>query len=394
VTGPTVLAPEPQLAALKGELIESVEELEGHWAGWDALAEACGRPYCAPAWMLAWWRHLRPPGASLRVAVVRAGELVLGVAPYFVQRGPAGLIEYRLLASGAATRLGPLALPGYEEPVARAFAQVFAEARPRPRAIRLEGTDARSPWPDLMSRFWSARPSPIVRCYEVQPAPVVALEGLSYEEWLESRSANFRQQMRRMRRKAIARGGRLRMTASPAELERDLAAFCRLHHGRWAGRGGSAALSEGRERMLYEAGERLLGEDRFRVWVLELGGEAISVNIFVTAGAEVCYYLGGFDERWAELKPSMLTIVEALEDSFRRDDRRFDLGPSAPPYKLRLADGDDPLAWLVVYPRDLRHPIVTTQGMMCRGLFGLRTLAQHLPPQTRRRLKRLVKRRS
>ena len=372
-------------------MVDSPEELERFAPGWDALAVAARRPYCAPAWLLAWWRHVAPPHARLRTVVVfDADGAVAAVAPYFAQRAPAGFTEYRLLGSGTASRLSPLARAGTEAAAAVAIARELAAASPRARAIRFEGTDRASPWPQLLARAWPGRLRPWDHRDIVHPAPIVTLSGRSFDEWLATRSANFRQQMRRTAAKAAAAGATARMTVAGDDLDGDVAAFVRLHMARWSGRGGSGTVIGGVEEMLRDAGRALLVGGRFRLWSLELGGEAIAAQLFVAAGGEVAYFNGGFDERWAALKPALHTIVVALEDCCGRGDQRVDLGPGAQPYKLRLADADDPLGWSALFPRDPRYPYTRVQALPAHARARLRMAARRLPPRTREGLRRVI----
>jgi CelD/BcsL family acetyltransferase involved in cellulose biosynthesis len=82
--------------------------------------------------------------------------------------------------------------------------------------------------------------------------------------------------------------------------------------------------------------------------MLEVGGQAISAQLFTTAGGEVMYVNGGWDEAFARLRPPMLAILDEVEAAFDRGERRLDLGPGEQPYKLRFADGNDPVAWTVL----------------------------------------------
>ena len=75
------------------------------------------------------------------------------------------------------------------------------------------------------------------------------------------------------------------------------------------------------------------------------------------------YINGGWDERFAQFKPAMLGILDAIEDAFERGDRRMDFGPGAQPYKLRFADGTDPLAWSVLIAPGRSMPRVLAQTL-------------------------------
>src|SRR5215208_3358659 len=87
---------------------------------WDALAVAAGRPFSAPVWMLAWWEHLAPPEAALRLVLVREGDSLLGVVPCHLASTATRVPVLRLLGAGFTARMEPLARPGRESEVARA----------------------------------------------------------------------------------------------------------------------------------------------------------------------------------------------------------------------------------------------------------------------------------
>jgi CelD/BcsL family acetyltransferase involved in cellulose biosynthesis len=105
-----------------------------------------------------------------------------------------------------------------------------------------------------------------------------------------------------------------------------------------------------------------------RVWVAELDGVPIAVQVFVAAGGEVAYWNGGWDECHAPLRPGLVTILAAIEDAIGRGERRLDLGPVEYPYKLRLADGNAPLCW---------------DGLIVPGPRSVLTVAQLAPLRAR-----------
>lgn len=380
------------MSGVRSELVTTGEDLERHRPAWDELAAELRRPLCAPAWMLAWWRNAAPPSARLRTVVVRSGERLVGIAPYFAQGSGARRTDYRLLGSGASQRLTPLAAPGLEEEVAVAVAGALAGATPRPNVVTLEGVDAASPWPTLLARHWPGRLRPKVYRTSLHSAPIVTVAGRSFEDWMSEKSSNFRQQMRRLGRQLAAEGGQVRM-AAPAELDRGLEEFARLHYARWAEEGGSGVLNEGVERMLSEAGRELAESERLRLWLVEVGGEPVAAQIFVAVGGEVVYWNGGFDVSWGKLKPGLQAVFAGVEDAFRRGERRVDLGGGPQDYKLRLADDDDPLAWTGLVPRGARYPLSRAELLGPQLYASARGAARRLLPRGAQRwLRRAVRR--
>src|SRR5215831_3633865 len=79
------------------QIATEVEDLRPLERRWDELARTTRAPYCAPAWMLSWWRHCATPGDLLRVVIVRNDDDVVGIAPFFVRRRGA-VVSYRPLA--------------------------------------------------------------------------------------------------------------------------------------------------------------------------------------------------------------------------------------------------------------------------------------------------------
>lgn len=368
-------------------ILEDESGLEGHLEQWDRLAVAAGRPYCAPAWALAWWRHARPEGALLRVVVATEedGRLV-GLAPLWAAAGALGGTSYRLLAGRLSSPLGALVAAGRDD-VAPALAAALAGADPRPDVVRFEGQRGAQGSAAALADAWPGR-RPWAHGSAPVASPTVTIGGLDYEDWLAAKTKNFRQQARRFRRRLEQEGAQFRIAAAD-DVERFVSAFVALHGARWEGRGGSNALVEGLEPMLVEAARELLPAGRFRAYGIEAGGSLISVQLFISAGAEVSYWNGGFDEAWQRHKPAQQTLLFAIEDAIGRGDRRIDLGPGAQDYKLRMADGEDSVETETLVPRGAAYPLARARLAPYQARAGL---SRRLTPDAKRRLRRLLRR--
>jgi CelD/BcsL family acetyltransferase involved in cellulose biosynthesis len=370
---------------LTAQLIDDASALEAHGREWDRLAVDAGRPYCAPGWMLAWWRAAAPEHARLRAVVVCDGEQLAGVAPFWIDRAAPGLVRYRLLGAELSARVEPLAAAGRERDVAAAVADELASAEPG--YLRFEGLSRESEWPELVAGAWGGGRAWLHRELPI-PAPKVELGDSTFEAWFAGRSSNFRQQVRRKRRKLDSAGAVFRR-AGQDELERDLQAFARLHHERWDWRGGSSALNPGIERMLLEAGRGLVDENRFRLYSIEIEGEIVSSHLFVAAGREVSYWNGGFDARWHAHSPSLHSILQALEEALELGEGRLDLGPGGQEYKYRLADGEDQLEWHTLVPPGPRYALARARLAPYQAKWAL---SRRLSAEHKEKLKRLLRR--
>lgn len=336
---------------MEGRLLDDAAALEPYVQAWDELAVAARLPYCTPAWMLGWWKHARPDGARLSVAVALDGSEPAGIAPCYVTREH-GVEHLRLLASPISHRTQPLAAAGREGEVADVIARALAEARPG--IVAFDGVPDGSPWPGLLADAWPGRLRPGRRVTETMGAPVLTVAGGGFDAWFAERSSNFRSQMRRARRSLEDQGATVRLASTPAEIEQDIGAFIRLHHARWDPRGGSDALDEGVERMLHEVAHELVAAGRLRLASVATADQTVAVQVIVAAGGEASYWLGGFDDAWARSKPALVALLAAVEDAFARGEERFDLGGGTQDYKLRFADGQDLLEWTSIAPRGAR----------------------------------------
>jgi CelD/BcsL family acetyltransferase involved in cellulose biosynthesis len=363
----------PRLGAVAGvDVIDDADSLGGLEREWDELAQECSLPLCAPAWMLAWWRHAAPAGSELRIVAARAEDgALIGLAPWFVQTGGSGRVDVRFLGAELSDRVDVLCRPGAESELTAALRTGLRRMRPRPDLVAFEAVPASSRWTRRLAGGGLALARYRNSAY---PAPAVTLTAASPEEWLAARSSNFRSQMGRMRRRLESRGGAVLEVDDRERRRAAVDALLRLHAERWDGRGESNLARPGVSDLLHDAAAAL-GPERLRLFAVELDGELVSVQLFLAAGDEVKYWNGGWSEAHADLKPSMLTILAALQDAISRGERRLDLGVGTHAYKQRFADTEDTLTWGGVIVRNCRWP---------------RTRAELAPRVLRYRAKRLV----
>jgi len=340
------------------ELVTEVERLAELTPEWDALAAECGMPQLSPAWVLAWWRHVAPPAAALRAVVVRDGAALAGLAPYYVERGTGGRVDYRLPGIEIAGRLAPLARTGREWDVAEAIGAALAGADPRPDALLFEAAPVEALWAAALRERWPGALRPRLWRTNLDACPLVTLREESFDAWLASKSSNFRGQMRRLRRRFAEAGGISRL-ATRETLADDAATLTRLHAMRWVGRGHSNLVDLGDRfsALVHDAGEQLIDDGRLSLRVLELDGEPVCAQLFLAAGATALFVNGGWDERHADLKPSLLCLLDAVEDAFAHGAQRIDLGVGQQSYKLRFADGSMPVEWGVLMAPGRRLPL-------------------------------------
>jgi CelD/BcsL family acetyltransferase involved in cellulose biosynthesis len=360
-------------------LAEEVGALSPHLEAWDSLAVAAGRPFCAPGWMLSWWRAARGEQMRLRVILILEDDRLVGVGPFFANL-TVGLIELRLLGAGFSHRIGVLAEAGAEERIAPALS--CALAAQSPASVVFEGIDARDRWPDLVAAHWPGRRRPLRRTDGELQAPTIGLDG-DYEAWLARRDRRFRKEARRLERRLEEEHVTRRMACD----EQAIDALLTLHHARWSERGGSNVGEDARATLLAAAAE--LPSERLVVSLLEGPRGPVSAELVLRAGDAAAFWGGGFDSDWAQYGPGMQTMLFALEGLARTGVATADLGGGAHPYKRRLADETTTLLWRTVFPRGWRYPLIRLRLAPKHARLAARGAFRRMPRRWQSRLAEL-----
>jgi CelD/BcsL family acetyltransferase involved in cellulose biosynthesis len=361
---------------LATEVITDAAGLDALREEWDALVVAAGLPMAAPAWALAWLRHLAPDDAQARVIAVRDGDTLVGLAPLFLSRD-GGAAAYATLGERFLWRVVPLADPGRRWEVTHAMWSALRSLEPAPDILRFRSSssgDWYGPW-HLAHMATPEQRAPIMRNGDLSSCPFVAIDG-TFEQWFAARSSNFRSEMRRLQRRFDEAGGTIR-ASDPASYEVDLATYIRLHMSRWDGREtGFAQFAGVLPEMLLEMAQALPPE-RVRLYLTELDGAAIGAQLFTSAGPVLSYHNGGWDERHSRLKPGLLGVRHALEQAFAAGLQRLDFGPGDYSYKLRFANGDDPvLRSTFFFPGPRLAGALAGRAPKLAGQLGRRVAAQ------------------
>jgi CelD/BcsL family acetyltransferase involved in cellulose biosynthesis len=291
---------------------------------WTKLAERSRNLFATWEWASVWWRHFgrdRP----LRLTVVRRGAEPLGLLPLYRWRS-SPLEVLRLVGHGPADELGPVGDPGDEVLLARALGRslqwlgadlLLAEQLPRERDYGAL----------LGGHRLAAEPSPLVR---FGPG--------GWPAFLERRSANFREQVRRRARK-LAREHRVayRLSDGSRDLDRDLDTLFRLHGARWVGAPTNFLDAAAFHR---DFAHTAAGQGWLRLWFLQVDGEDVAALYgFRFAGTE-SYYQAGRDPAWNDYRVGFVLLAHAIRQAATDGVPEYRLLRGGEDYKLRFATAD------------------------------------------------------
>ena len=360
---------------LEARLIDTADELSNWTQSWDDLAVVHNRPFAAPGWLLPWWRHVGSAnGQALRVVLVTSGTLLVGVFPFWVERTRTGLNHYRLMGAEFCTGSEPLTEAAVRaESVALAM-RMLLKADPPLDVLRLEGVSPDSEWASALTSAWPGK-APWLGVDRRAVAPFLSLSGRTFDDWLATKSGNFRKEIRRRRQRMAEQGFHPKVSVDLPDVAARLPTFTRLHRARWEPRGGSDVLKGGADAMLLDVAREFSGTSRLQLWTMERDAtEVISARLLLGAGTHVATWLGGFDDRWAEFAPGFVEMVAAIEHTWSVGTfQKFDLGVGKNQFKNQFADGEEQAEWM----RAVR-----------KGWRPIHTPAQFVPWEVRRRVSR------
>lgn len=293
---------------------------------WRRLAERAGHVFATREWLLTWWRHYGKAGRPL-VGFARADGEADAILPLYVWWRH-GLPVLRFAGHGPSDQLGPICAPLHDPAAAGAVAAAIAAVPLRRFVLLAEHVAGDQGFAELTG----ARP-----LYR-EPSPVLRFEHATWEEFLQARGRNFRQQARRYPRKLAELGAvSYRLAADPERLQRDMDTLFRLHRERWDGAETPFLQAAAFHR---EFAAQALAQGWLRLWFLEIAGRPVAALYgFRFAGAESAYQAGR-DPAFADQPAGFVLLAHAVGEALADGMGEYRLLRGGAAYKDRFATSD------------------------------------------------------
>lgn len=308
------------------EAWEPATDLEPVRPEWSTLAERSGNLFSTWEWTDAWWRHLGRGQLSVVMCRHRGGE-AMALLPLYRAAG-----RLQLLGSGASDELGPISAPKDQTAAAEALGR-FLRTAPFPwDAFVGDDMPGDMAWDRLLGG----------RITRQLASPTLRAAGMSWQDFLNTRSANFREQVRgRERRMWQDHNVVLYETEDPTRLERDLETLFELHVARWGWARAEKFAGAQQRAFLHEFAATALRQGWLRLRVLELDGRPVAAMLNFRFGGSEWFYQGGRDPGVGRYSVGFVlqahAVREALNDGMRS--YRFLRGEEA--YKQRFTNADN-----------------------------------------------------
>jgi CelD/BcsL family acetyltransferase involved in cellulose biosynthesis len=367
----------------------TLEELQPYTQAWDRLA--AGVPFRSWAWLSTWWRHYGgesnlPRNRELFVlAVFDDGDMLVGLAPWFLQSTAAFGSIVRMLGSGKVSSdyLTLLSSRGMEEAVAEIVADYLTAASGNARAdhrpwdqIELTGVDYEDRPTAFLAAALRRRGCTIhrrstVNCWRIElPA--------DWEEYLSRLSKKFRQEVRRLERNYFDSGRAVvQRVVKLADLPQNLDLLAELHQRRRRSLGEAGCYDSPQfAAFIGEVSPLLLRQGQLQLKRLEIDGQSVAAEYQLTGGGVVYAYQPGIDTEAIAHQPGKLMNIAAIRRAIAQGHRSYDFLRGDEPYKAHFRAVGRPSMEIRIIPgrptAQLRHKLWLTGSSVKRWLKGAR----------------------
>jgi CelD/BcsL family acetyltransferase involved in cellulose biosynthesis len=362
-----------RVAADRVEILDPSAAGEDIRCRWRDLALSRENPFLTPEWLEAW--HDPDREAAWVVVWRRSGEEVTAVLPLLLTRGLTRTLRFPGPDNGDWFGIA-CALEDEREAISACLAAV-GERTGEWDVLRLDRVEDEGSWTgaDPGSGLRPLRSPDVL--------PFLDFGDGGYEEWLASRSRNFRSQLGRRRRRA-ERDHELVFKDTPERngLDAALQILFGFHEARREMQGGEGVLSPPAREAYARFAASSLERGWLRMHSLDLDGEPVAAWYGWRIGGRYCYGISGFDPAREELAIGTILLAHTIERGAAEGAAVYDFLWGAESYKDRYATG--------------RREVSSLAGaggprgrLSLAGRRGLNKLAGSIPDQPRQRLRAL-----
>jgi CelD/BcsL family acetyltransferase involved in cellulose biosynthesis len=301
---------------------------------WEQAAEHCPNVFSTWEWASTWWRHFGDRGELRLVACKARDGRVIALLPLYASvRRPLRLL--RFIGHGPADELGPVCRPEHRLRAASALDQ-YLQSRRDWNVFLADRLDGSVPWATPIGGTSIRR----------EPSPSIPLDAADWDDFLSTRSANFRQQLRRRERKLI-REHRLqyRLSTGDEGLDSDLQLLFDLHEARWGQ--ASQAFSPRRRAFHREFARCAAARGWLRLWFAELDGKPVAAWYGYRYAHAEWYYQAGRDPAWEHSSIGLVLLAHTIREALSDGLSEYKLLRGGEAYKSRFSPVNEEVATLI-----------------------------------------------
>lgn len=316
-------------------IITSMDELEQWRDQWDNVEakRASRSPFSSFLFSQCWWKHYAMPNYELRVIMVFDRDVLVGIAPLYLQAAvyKFNVAALHLIGQGeseneevCAEYQDILALEGCENAVAdevvSALSQLNGWSKFAAKDLLGDSLVLKFVMPALKNLRMSVEIRETGQRYRIKLPS-------SWSEYLSGLSQNHRRKINVARRRLADHGnGHIGVVESSSELPLAVQALAELHARRWSARGLPGVFSSKRFMGFHqEWTQHLLDRNRLGLTTLTMNRQPIASLYQILDGVTAYYYQSGADmEEWGQLSPGRVMLSAAIERAIEHGYQWFD----------------------------------------------------------------------
>lgn len=334
------------------DIVNSEEGFHDLRSEWNRLANEF--PFASWEWYRRWWEHIGRT-SELAIGVLRDGERIVALAPWYWCRHPLRGRVLRFLASGETCS-------DYQTILAQP-AELASAVECLGDALATEGRSSLSQH-DLLDYEGVACGDATMKAlceilvehgYQVSAEPIESswVVGLpaSWTDFLAQLPKNTRRKVRKAISRIESGEFTFHQTDTPDDLERFWPEFVRLHQKRFVGtKSGGCFHDERFESFLKRATRDLLVSGRARLFWCEHGGQPFAAQLYFQSKQIGYMYQSGFDPEKASWEPGYLLYTYVFQRLIQEGISALDFLRGNEPYKARWSAEPVPLQRLRCVP--------------------------------------------
>ena len=326
----------------------SFDEFLRREESWDELVQSSPHPlpFLCHAWLRVWWDHFGADHEFVAL-VVQDGDTMLAAVPLAVRRARHLGVPVTL---GEIVGTGPVPTRGMgladkadlvvREGAAAARAQLCAELvrlLERIDVLDLKGIESSSS-SDASLAGASSRPG-AARRLERSVSPYLPLTS-SWDDYLGSRSGNFRKHLRKYRRELEQLG---RVEVARLGQRDDLASWmsdvATVNAASWKATRGTNLFRHPRIRaFMIDVAGAMARKGRLDLQRLRVNGETVAYELCFDFGGRVFSYNGSYRAELARPSPGTVLTAEVIRSACERGKTEYDMLRGEEGYKRRWSD--------------------------------------------------------
>jgi CelD/BcsL family acetyltransferase involved in cellulose biosynthesis len=297
---------------------------------WTVLWErtAAAGPFQHPDWLIPWWRHVG--GGELLVLVIRDGDELVGVAPFYIHADASAATRQLTLVGNGVSDCCDMLLDPSRSDVRAVLVECLRASSYQWTSYDLRDLPEGSAVMEVMAEA-------IGGVAEAdQPRVVVPLASWSRNDD-GTMQPKTRSDLRRQRRQAEALGDLQLELAAPTEIVPRLDLLFSLHGSRWRARGQEGVLAQANIAAFHaEVAERFARRNWLRLFSLRLGERSVAANYGFALRGRGYSYIGGFAPEYAGLGVGKIMCQEIVRHAASEGLFEFDFLRGVEDYKLRF----------------------------------------------------------